>query len=303
MDQPDQFLYKSNMRRRPENARILNFNLFGEVGDLPDVVHCETIEARSRLHDWELAPHRHARLHQILLFERGAGSVRLDEAVHTLEPADAVNVPMGCVHGFSFTPGTQGWVLTFAAELLEATLEPSEGLRHVLARPAIVKAGPVLRGSMAQLFEEYAGRGFARAQLLRAHCGAILGLVARSLSSDLEALAKPAEAALFGKFEALVEAHFLEHWTVADYALALGVTPAHLSRVTRASVGQGASRVVTNRIIREARRNLVYTNLPVSTIAYALGFGDPAYFSRVFSRATGLSPRQFRERLEDGGAN
>ena len=39
---------------------------------------------------------------------------------------------------------------------------------------------------------------------------------------------------------------------------------------------------------------------PVSTVAYALGFSDPAYFSRVFSRATGLSPRAFRARLQDG---
>jgi len=47
----------------------------------------------------------------------------------------------------------------------------------------------------------------------------------------------------------------------------------------------------------EARRNLVYTNLPVSTIAYTLGFDDPAYFSRVYAAATGLSPRAFRAQL------
>jgi len=47
----------------------------------------------------------------------------------------------------------------------------------------------------------------------------------------------------------------------------------------------------------EARRNLAYTNLPVSTMAYALGFDDPACFSRVYAAATGLSPRAFREPL------
>jgi len=37
-----------------------------------------------------------------------------------------------------------------------------------------------------------------------------------------------------------------------------------------------------------------YTSKPVSEIAYALGFDDPAYFTRFFSQRTGLSPRAFR---------
>jgi AraC family transcriptional activator of pobA len=56
------------------------------------------------------------------------------------------------------------------------------------------------------------------------------------------------------------------------------------------------SRLIDARVMREARRNLAYTNLSVSTIAYTLGFTDPAYFSRVFTRALGLSPRAFRAR-------
>ena len=39
------------------------------------------------------------------------------------------------------------------------------------------------------------------------------------------------------------------------------------------------------------------TDLPVTSIAYTLGFSDPAYFSRAFARVEGLSPRAFRERL------
>jgi AraC family transcriptional activator of pobA len=84
---------------------------------------------------------------------------------------------------------------------------------------------------------------------------------------------------------------------VADYARALGVSPTHLSRVARATTGGPASRLIDARLMREARRNLAYTNLRVTAIAYALGFGGPAHFSRAFSRAEGLSPRAFRERL------
>ena len=78
------------------------------------------------------------------------------------------------------------------------------------------------------------------------------------------------------------------------------MTPTHLSRIARAATGHSASRVIVNRVVREARRNLVYTNMPISTIAYALGFKDPAYFSRVYATATGFSPRAFREQVHGG---
>ena len=87
---------------------------------------------------------------------------------------------------------------------------------------------------------------------------------------------------------------------MADCAKALAVSPTHLSRVLRTATGQPASRLIEARLMREARRQLAYTSLPVSTIAYTLGFADPAYFSRVFSRVEGLSPSAFRARLVAG---
>ena len=92
----------------------------------------------------------------------------------------------------------------------------------------------------------------------------------------------------------------MKRWSVADFAKALSVTPTHLNRVARAATGDTASHLILNRMIREARRNLVYTNLPVSTIVYALGFDDPAYLSRVYAAATGLSPRAFRAQVHGG---
>jgi AraC family transcriptional regulator, transcriptional activator of pobA len=130
---------------------------------------------------------------------------------------------------------------------------------------------------------------------------AVIGLVARELTGETRADGT-ADSELFRRFEALLERHHLARWSVSDYAEALSVTPTHLNRVTRAATGDTASHLIRNRMIREARRNLVYTNLPVSTIAYTLGFGDPAYFSRVYAAATGLSPRAFRIQVHGGEA-
>jgi AraC family transcriptional regulator, transcriptional activator of pobA len=286
-------LYNSDMPATQQKSAIQVFNLFGESGDLPDVVHCETIAARSVLHDWEFAAHRHARLHQVLLIESGGGQATLEGSAHALKPMYVVNIPVGHVHGFSFEPGTQGWVLTVAAEILDETLLASEGLRGVLSQSAVVRGTPQMRAIMKQIFAEYAGRDFGRAHILRALSAAQIGLAARQLVNDRPE-SSTTDSDLFRRFEALLERHHLERWAVSGYAAALSVTPTHLNRVTRAASGDTASHLILHRMIREARRSLVYTNMPIATIAYALGFDDPAYFSRVYAAATGLSPRAFR---------
>ena len=91
-------MYKSNMKT------IQSYNLFGEHDGLPDVVHCEEIETRSLIHDWEFQPHRHARLHQFLLLDTGEGTATLDERRFELSGGMLVNVPTGAVHSFSFVP-------------------------------------------------------------------------------------------------------------------------------------------------------------------------------------------------------
>jgi AraC family transcriptional activator of pobA len=297
MDQPRQTLYKSNMlKNTASQAAIRTYPLFGEAHDLPDAVHCETIAARSQLTGWQFAPHRHARLHQILLVEKGTGEATLDGQAYPLKTMRAVNVPTGHVHGFSFVPGMQGFVLTIAAEMLDEALTPAEGLRRALAESGVIAATVQMRGLMSHIHAEYGERHFARAHLLRAMTSALLGLVARELA-EATAAERAGSTDSFRRFEALLEQHFLKHWSVADYAATLSISPTHLSRLTKAATGHAASELIRERIIREARRNLVYTNLPVSTIAYALGFNDPAYFSRLFAGATGLSPRGFRQKV------
>jgi len=288
-------LYDSNMSRQRE--RILSYSLFGESTSLPDVMHCETIAERSVLHDWEFEPHRHARLHQLLLIESGGGVAYLEGQDVPIGPMTLVNVPPGDVHGFSFAPGTLGYVATLADEMREDLLARAGDVRRALDRSRILSADEQVASTMRQIGREYGDRGAARALVLRGLCACLLGLTARA-TARVEPVEGPwAGQELLRRFDALLESHYLDHWKVSDYARALAVTPTHLSRIARATTGQPASRLIDARVMREARRNLAYTNMSVSAIAYALGFTDLAYFSRVFTRTLGRSPRAFRASL------
>ena len=283
------------MTQRTESIR--HYSLYGEFEQLPDVMHCETIAQRSVLHDWELAAHRHERLHQLLLLRSGGGHALLDEAEHALGPWSLVNVPQGTVHGFRFEPDSDGLVVTLTDSMLDELLVRDPNVRRALGHAWVGIADAAVDTVTAQLGQEYAGRSAARALVLRGLGSALLARAAR-VGARVDASARNlAQSQLLQRFEALLEAHYREHWTVADYARRLAVTPTHLSRVLRGATGESASRLIDARVIREARRQLAFTHLSVASIAYALGYVDPALFSRVFARVAGRSPRAFRQQL------
>ncbi|MFO1225700.1 helix-turn-helix domain-containing protein [Roseateles sp.] len=281
------------------NPYIASWSLFGESSELPDVLHCETIAARSVQYDWELAPHRHARLHQVLLLQRGRGEVQLEGQLRALPPMSLVNVPSSVVHAFRFERGTQGWVTTLPDVMLDALAPGSSGeVRRVLAQAAVVPAPAPLAGLVAQLMSEFEGRAPARALVLRGLGATLVGYTARLLAEHADAAVdSAAPPPLLARFQALLDEQLTARWSVADYARALAVTPGHLSRLTRDATGQPASKLIDEHLVREARRQLAYTQAPVGAVAEALGFADAAHFSRVFARATGMSPRAFRRGL------
>lgn len=278
-------------------SRVRDYSLYGEIEHLPDILHCEAIAERSALHDWELAPHRHDRLHQLLLVRVGEGVARLGDDEAPLGPGCLVNVPVGEVHAFRFRPGTDGVVLTLADALLDELLARDAAVRRRLARPGVAAASATVGPLMAQLAAEYRSSAPGRALILRGLAAALLGEAARACGPEDPGQEDAAAWQLLGRFDALLDAHFRDHWRVSDYARALAITPTHLSRIARRATGRPASEHIDARVVREARRQLAFTGLSVSSVAYTLGFADPAHFSRVFSRVAGLSPSAFRQRL------
>lgn len=277
------------------------------------MLHCESIPARASLHDWTIAPHRHPNLHQFFwieppgdesVSESDGGAATLEGRSYELAPAAAISLPPLSVHGFHFRPGTRGWVVTLPVATLARELAEAAGLRAALARSALIRPAPShSEESPVWIFEavarEYAGAGLGRTKALASLAGLLATWFARALASQAarEAAAPRAGAELLARFQAQVERDYRRPRALADHARELGVTPTHLTRVSRALTGLPASQLILERRLLEARRALAYTTLQVAQIAYMLGYGDPAYFARVFTKATGESPSAFRARM------
>jgi len=101
----------------------------------------------------------------------------------------------------------------------------------------------------------------------------------------------------FRDFSRLVEIHFREKHSVADYADLLAVAPKTLSNKFHKLNLTQPNEIIKDRILLEAKRLLTYSGMSVKQIAYDLGYEDPAYFNRLFVLKTGDTPNAFRKKF------
>jgi AraC family transcriptional activator of pobA len=278
--------------------------LYGEAGRAPEVgpLHCESIAERSRLHDWEIRPHRHESMCQVLVVRRGRAEAALDGQVLVLAGPAVVTVPPLAAHGFRFAPDVDGLVFTVQERHLQALLAEAPDLAaHLLqlrgwalARGAVV-VRPLLDAAAA-LRDELQRAAPWRAVAVNGALLRLLVAVARALPAAPSADTALPERALahVQRFRALVETQYRAQPALPVLAAQLGITPTQLNRVCRQVLGHPALGVLQARLLLEAQRELAYTQMSVKQIALELGFGDAAYFTRFFQREAGCTPTAWR---------
>jgi AraC-like DNA-binding protein len=108
-----------------------------------------------------------------------------------------------------------------------------------------------------------------------------------------------------GKLRELLEANYRTLHAPAEYARRLHLTPKALGRVVKGQLGKTLGELIRERVLKQARWELLHTLKPVKQVARELGYDDELYFSRLFKRATGFSPACFRayETAVRGGRN
>ena len=151
------------------NAALPTYALYGEHGrtHATEALHCERIAERSQRHDWEIQPHRHASLFQILHIQQGSAQAWLDTSSQRLSGPGVLLVPALVPHGFVFSPDTQGSVITVLDSHLARLLQATPALAVCLASlrwlawadPAAASAAAEVDSAVSRLQAAFAHSG------------------------------------------------------------------------------------------------------------------------------------------------
>lgn len=107
-------------------------------------------------------------------------------------------------------------------------------------------------------------------------------------------LAPTVQNRIADRFIRLVQEHFRKERFLDFYAARLDITPKHLSRTIKLQTGASAVDWINRFVILEAKVMLRSSNLNVQQIAEELNFPSQSFFGKYFKKATGVSPKDYR---------
>ncbi|WP_276485564.1 AraC family transcriptional regulator [Paraflavitalea pollutisoli] len=238
----------------------------------------------------------------LLWIQEGNGQISLDtdrltiypQHIYCLRPGQRVQVTHSDM---------EGWQLTFRKEFLDLVDKGASSfvhgvlLHHFCGRPAIQLSPtlvPLLDSLISQMQQEQHGQDVLRQEVVRNLLRLFIIYLCRHCDTMPPLPENTRRADMVTHFFQLVEQHFVTHKKVNEYASLLGITPNYLNAIVREHSGFSPSYHIQQRIVLEAKRQALYERDSMKEIAYALGFCNPAHFSKYFKSTTGINFTTFK---------
>jgi len=245
------------------------------------------------------------------LLTAGSGFLRDAESTAVNAPALAW-IPARKPVTIGFSAGARGHRLTLDPAFRGRALGDVTEARHLLRATDVphLLAGDKLDGLIEELetpFVALAREAREPGPGTGALCGAHLTILALHLwrlshQSLTATEMRGGTIGLLHRFRQLVEDHYRDHWAIAGYATALGVTEDRLHAICVRGTGRPPRTLVHERLIEEASARLLRLDWSIEQIGFSLGFKDAGYFNRFFRKHVGLPPGAYRS-LRNARAN
>lgn len=238
----------------------------------------------------------------LLFFQQsGKSEIVIDFREFVIEGCAILYVLPGQVHYGMGSKNTQAWVMAIDTAWIH------DSFREIFMERAAQITPVFMNETDAQLFSETFQLLFNftqehhhcfQEQAIRAMAEVCLSLFASEYKKqdDSSLRTNLRINTITRQFRSLLLANFRTMKSPSDYAASIHISPVYLNEAVKQTTGHPVSYWIHQEIILEAKRILFYTNLTVKEIAHTLGYDDPTYFIRLFSKVAGLPPLQFRRK-------
>jgi len=290
------------MRTRSAENAIATYSMqqsYPKGDRLIEMVICDGTEFQRRKLDF-LVPHRKD-YYMFVLVQNGSSRHWIDTTPYTLKPNTFYISSPWQVQVKEQTEPLTGIVLSFSEEFL--SMDESKTLQQlpVIKNPFNAHEFSLqpcdysfIEDMLKKMWLEYQAKNEWRYTMLLSYLRILSIYTSRLYTEQLSQNARTKERALLQRFRQLINERYSELRQVADYAELLSITAGYLNEVIKQQSGKTAIEHIHERIVLEAKRQLLHTESSAKEIAYNLGFEDAAYFNRFFKRLTEQTPATFR---------
>ncbi len=203
----------------------------------------------------------------------------------TLTAGDALIYPPNVPHLYEYTQDSQTFWVHFAGSAAEELMESlglSHGVRRGTLDTAVIEAFRRLNGLSGA---DPASRAVQNGTLLT-----LLGFLSRISVGERAELSEDIALGI-----RLMREEYSRSISVSECASLCRMSESGFTHRFSERVGVSPYKFLTDIRMEKARDLLLHTRLSVSEIAPLCGYSDPLYFSRIFKKENGVSPRAFRK--------
>ncbi len=244
-------------------------------------------------------PHRHDH-EEIIIISKGSPQHFIDFKKETITAPLIIYVAQGKIHQFLPDTNTAGWAVRYKNEFIPQSRfhfysNFLDNINYPFESDACLGKLDTICEMMLDEFK-------------RPHPDLIMiKHLLLALLSKLEAEGKHrfrqqsnssnTQLISFNNFLKILEENYKRPEGVGFYADKLNMSVRNLNLICQSIFDKSVSDIVETRKLIEARQLIMNSDLSISEIAYELGYHEKAYFTRVFTKKTGLTPTDFRNQM------
>jgi len=267
--------------------------------------YANTINSHLQLHHSRIEkPHKH-NFYAVFLFVSGTGIHEIDFKKYEVKPGSVFFLYPGQTHSWNLSDDSDGYLFFHTEDFYEMaylnnSIKDYPFFESNYSDKCIyleAENTQLIKSIFENLLQESIKDDWKKKQLILSYLTQIYIHLNRLMEhqSVVNFTELRHYQTIFSKFEKLVDTHFIDKKSASAYANLLNISQKHLNRIVKSITQKTTTEIITERIVLEAKRQLLYTDKTLNEIASDLGFVDYTYFSRLFKKQVLVTATEFRK--------